>query len=141
MEKVSEKNSVINILFVGLISVLYGLCIGALVFAVSSVFSVFIFFGSYLTGRFMLKYLSYYTTFHKLLAGFYALLCYLSYMGILIFLLLLQAGFLKPGLIGGITFGVIFRLFLANMGIIDWVILILMPISAFMYMHYQGSFR
>ena len=67
MEKVSEE-FVINILFVGLISVLYGLCIGALVFAVSSVFSVFI-FSVPTNRRFMLKYLSYYTTFHKLLAA------------------------------------------------------------------------
>jgi hypothetical protein len=139
MEKVKEKNSVLNILFVGLIAVLYGLFIGAIVYALSSFFSIFIFFGSYLIGRFMLKYLSYYTTFHKILAGIYALLCYLSYMGILIFLFLINDFHLEPSAIFSLPIGFIWEIFLNNMGIFDWLILILMPISAYMYLEYRGK--
>lgn len=139
MEKVKEQNSLINIIFVGLIGVLYGLFVGAIVYAVTPYLSFLIFFGSYLIGRFMLKYLNYYTTFHKVLAGIYALLSYLAYVSMLIFFILLNSKLLEPNMLSQLSFRFLWQIFLLQMSPIDWIIMILMPISAYMYLERQGS--
>ena len=133
------RNPIIGFIYPLVFALLYCICLGCVSYLLGRTLVFLVFLCSYLIGRYMLKYLEYYTLFHKILAAIYALIGYLFYWIAFIVCMLYQGGY---PLIDAI------KLIFTPQGLIyvigtqlglNLVFLIITPISAFCYLHFYGT--
>lgn len=133
----SPKNSILGYIMPLLISLLYVIVLGALQSLIPYQLFFMAFLSSYLIGRYMLKYLEYYTTFHKILAAIYGLISYIIFLFSYIFFL-----YLKIGISAAEAFKLIFSInglkvvfsFIKGFNVIY---IIITPIASYCYLEYK----
>lgn len=132
------KNSCLGYIMPLLMSLLYSIVLGAVQSQISYQLFFLAFLSSYIIGMYMLKYLEYFTTFHKMLAAIYGLLAYVIFLISYIFFLYLSSG---AGLIESFR-GVFsvngFKTFLALISGFNVIYIIITPIASYCYLEYRG---
>lgn len=134
----SPKNSILGYIMPLLISILYVIVLGAFQSLISYQLFFLAFLSSYLIGRYMLKYLEYYTTFHKILAAIYGLISYIIFLLSYIFFV-----YLKAGVSASETFKIVFsangiKALLSLIKGFNVIYIIITPIASYCYVDYCG---
>lgn len=133
------KNSPLGFIMPILISSLYCIALGAIQYFTGFSMYFFAFLSSYIIGTYMLKYLEYYTAFHKIIAAVYGLISYLIFIMSYMFFYYLQIG------VGG-ALKIIFsfdglRILISLTSGFNLIFLIITPISSYAYLEYQSKRR
>lgn len=131
------KNSPIGYILPLVISVLYCILLGAIQYYTSISMFFFAFLSSYMIGAYMLKYLEYYTLFHKILAAFYGLIAYIVFLESYIFFMYLKFGVEESlSLIFTING---FRMLINLTSGFNLIFLIITPIASYAYLEYHSK--
>lgn len=132
------KNSILGYILPLFISLLYAIVLGALQSLISYQLFFLAFLSSYLIGSYMLKYLEYYTVFHKILAAIYGLISYVAFLFSYIFFI-----YLSVGLSAGDAFKIVFsidgiKIFFSLIKGFNIIYIIITPIASYCYLEYRG---
>ena len=133
-----EKNSLKALLFPGFFGIVYALLCGALTYYLNF-FSFLVIITSYIIGHMMLKYLYYYTVFHKVLAAFYGLIAFLFFYQMIYFINFLDNGYdflMSLKTIFSFSF---LKVLIRSFHFFDWVMLVIIPVSAYAYLEARGK--
>ena len=132
------KNSSLGYILPLVISLLYGIVLGAIQSVIAYQLFFLAFLSSYLIGIYMLKYLEYYTNFHKFLAAFYGLLSYLAFIISYIFFLFLSSGFSFVESIKNLFSINGLKMFFSLISGFNIIYLIITPIASYCYLEYYS---